>query len=265
MVPVKRFLAILLAVGLICAAGIMSSCSKEGDSKGSETTVASEGENTAEGSKSEGNSGGDGSAASEGENTAEGSKSEGNSGGDGSAGASPENKPAETEPIKVEVGTTVEYKMANYLDEAKDANPDDTERNNIFVQNITRGFARIDDEFMLNDEDTYQLFWAAVEPGNTFTVPFEIPASGKYKVSATLFNGGDFITCQIFIGDQLITGNQDLDCFNSNGGLYDFDFGSFDLKAGKTELTVKCTGKNDSSAGYVFAINSLRLTCEALS
>lgn len=167
--------------------------------------------------------------------------------------------------LKVEVGTVLEYKMAFYLDESVASNADDATdgSGNRFVQNISNGFARIDDEFMLNDEDTYQLFWFAGEEGNTFTIPLNVPASGKYTIDTTLFNGGDFITCQIFLGETLIADN--LDCYNAAGDLYDYNLGSFDLTAGDMDLVIRCTGKNEASSGYVFAINSLKLTCEALS
>lgn len=158
--------------------------------------------------------------------------------------------------ITVEVGTVLNYKAAFYLDEA---NPSSGDK---FVQNLSQDFARIDDEFLLNDEDTYQLFWAAAED-ETFEIPFNIPADGKYNVTLTLFNGGDFGTFQIFIGETLLTSNDGLDCCNKeNGGLTDVDLGDFDLSKGDTKLTIRCVGKSDISDGTVFAINNIALTAK---
>ena len=166
-------------------------------------------------------------------------------------------QPPETNPpVKVEVGTVLNYKTAFYLDEATPSSGDK------FVQNISQNFARIDDEFMLNDEDTYQLFWAA-NNDETFEIPFNIPADGKYNVTLTLFNGGDFGTFQIFIGETLLTSNEGLDCCNKeDGGLKEIDLGDFDLSKGDTKLVVRCMGKSDISDGTVFAINNIALTAK---
>lgn len=161
-----------------------------------------------------------------------------------------------TAPITVEVGTVLNYKTAFYLDEAT---PSSGEK---FVQNLSQGFARIDDEFLLNDDDTYQLFWAASQD-ETFEIPFNIPADGKYNVTLTLFNGGDFGTFQIFIGETLLTSNEGLDCCNKeDGGLKEIDLGDFDLSKGDTKLVVRCMGKSDVSDGTVFAINNIALTAK---
>lgn len=165
--------------------------------------------------------------------------------------------------VKVEVGTVLDYKMAFYLDEAEASNATDDLKK--FVQNISNGYARIDDEFMLNDEDTYQLFWPAEAEGNTFTIPVEVPATGKYTVSLKLHNGGDFGQFQFFLGETLISGSEAIDCYNTAGGLYDYDLGEFDIAEGEVELVVRCTGKSEASAGVVFAISSMTLTCTALN
>ena len=165
--------------------------------------------------------------------------------------------------VKVEVGTVLDYKMAFYLDEAEASNATDDLKK--FVQNISNGYARIDDEFMLNDEDTYQLFWPAETEGNTFTIPVEVPVAGKYTVALKLHNGGDFGQFQFFLGETLISGSEAIDCYNTAGGLYDYDLGEFELAEGEVELVVRCTGKNEASAGVVFAISSMTLTCTALN
>lgn len=164
----------------------------------------------------------------------------------------------------MEVGTVLEYKMAFYLDESVASNADDATdgSGNRFVQNISNGFARIDDEFMLNDEDTYQLFWFAGEEGNTFTIPLNVPASGKYTMTPPYLTAATSSPPN-FPRGNLIADN--LDCYNAAGDLYDYNLGSFDLTAGDMDLVIRCTGKNEASSGYVFAINSLKLTCEALS
>lgn len=164
--------------------------------------------------------------------------------------------PSTSAPVTVEVGTVLNYKTAFYLDEAT---PSSGEK---FVQNLSQSFARIDDEFLLNDDDTYQLFWAAAQD-ETFEIPFNIPADGKYNVTLTLFNGSDFGTFQIFIGETLLTSNDGLDCCNKeDGGLKEIDLGDFDLSKGDTKLIVRCMGKSDNSDGYVFAINNIALTAK---
>lgn len=175
----------------------------------------------------------------------------------GNTSAPDTTQPPETNPpVKVEVGTVLNYKTAFYLDEATPSSGDK------FVQNVSQNFARIDDEFMLNDEDTYQLFWAATND-ETFEIPFNIPADGKYNVTLTLFNGGDFGTFQIFIGETLLTSNEGLDCCNKeDGGLKEIDLGNFDLSKGDTKLVVRCMGKSDISDGTVFAINNIALTAK---
>ena len=160
-------------------------------------------------------------------------------------------EPAQT----IEVGTTVKYKMAFYLDEAELS---DGEK---FVQNITNGFIRIDDEFMINDDDTYQLFWTTTEFGETMTIPMNIAQSGTYNLSITQFNGGDFGIFQYFIGETLLG---EIDCFNSDGKLYTFDLGSVELEAGNFSFIVRRTGQNENSAGAVFAINELNFECTAV-
>ena len=176
--------------------------------------------------------------------------------GSGTTSGTPAQSPETTPPVKVEVGTVLNYKTAFYLDEATPSSGDK------FVQNLSQDFKRIDDEFMLNDEDTYQLFWAATND-ETFEIPFNIPADGKYNVTLTLFNGGDFGTFQIFIGETLLTSNEGLDCCNKeDGGLKEIDLGNFDLSKGDTKLVVRCMGKSDISDGTVFAINNIALTAK---
>ncbi|MBP5256382.1 MAG: hypothetical protein J6Z80_04920 [Clostridia bacterium] len=171
----------------------------------------------------------------------------------------PEDTDAVTEPapIVVNVGTEVEYKMAFYLDETKLS---DGEK---FVQNISNGFMRIDNEFMLNDEDTYQLFWTWTEVGETMTIPISVPAAGNYAVKAVLFNGGDYGIYDVFLGETKIA--SEVDTYNTEGGLYDYDFGSVDLAEGSVDLIIRREGQNESSAGSVFAISSLTLTCNSLA
>lgn len=173
-----------------------------------------------------------------------------------------EPSPLEPSPVSTEVavGDVIEYKMAFYLDEADPSNGYGDPKK--FVQNLSNDFERIDDETLLNETDTYQLFWLAEIEDTTLTIPIEIPADGKYKVDAILFKGGDFNTCQIYIGDVLVSGPEDVDCFQLDGKQEPFEFGSHELQGGETDLVIKCTGKNEESAGYVFAINTLTLTCE---
>lgn len=164
--------------------------------------------------------------------------------------------PATQEPAQtIEVGTTVKYKMALYLDEAQ------LSEGEKFVQNVSNGFIRIDDEFMINEDDTYQLFWTSTEEGETMTIPMNITQSGTYKLTITQFNGGDFGIFQYFIGETLLG---EIDCFNTNGGLYNFDLGSVELDAGDFSFIVRRTGKNENSAGSVFAINELNFECTAV-
>lgn len=171
---------------------------------------------------------------------------------------SPEPSAGENQEIHVEAGTVLEYKMAFYFDESVASNEADVIKK--VVQNLSNGYESLTDESLLNDEDTYQLFWAA-EEGATLTIPIEIPADGRYDIGLCLHMGGDFGTHQIFIGETLLT-EEDLDLYSGEGGLTDFSLGAFDLTAGETELMIRCTGQNEASAGSVFGINALTLTCE---
>lgn len=165
----------------------------------------------------------------------------------------------DTKEVKVEVGTAIDYKMAFYFDESVASNEADVIKK--VVQNISNGYESITDESLLNDEDTYQLFWAA-EEGATLTIPIEIPASGKYDIKLCLHTGGDFGTHEIYIGEDLITDSEGINLYSEEGGLADFELGEFDLPAGETELMIRCIGQDEASAGSVFGISTMTLTCE---
>lgn len=166
-------------------------------------------------------------------------------------------EPVTTELQVVETGTVLDYKMAFYFDESVASNEADVIKK--VVQNISNGYESITDESMLNDEDTYQLFWAA-EKGATLTIPIEVPTSGKYDIKFCLHTGGDFGTHQIFLGETLLTDSEDINLYSEEGGLTDFELGEVELAAGETELMIRCTGQDEASAGSVFGISTMTLT-----
>ena len=156
-------------------------------------------------------------------------------------------------------GTVLDYKMAYYFDESYASNETDGMKR--VVQNISKGYETITDEALLNDEDIYQLFWAAQKDA-TLTIPIEIPFSGRYNVKLCMHTGGDFGTYQIYIGDTLLTTSQDMDLYSEDGALTNFKLGAVELPAGEMNLLIRCTGQNESSAGSVFGISTMTLTCE---
>ncbi len=164
---------------------------------------------------------------------------------------------------EAKVGDTYFYNMAYYLSVAEPSNATE-EDNHKFLQNISQGYARIDDDLLVNDDDVYQLFWSAVDIGDTLTIPFKVSATGTYSVKFSLHMGGDFGTFQVYFDDEMISSKKGVDVYRSaDGGLYDFELGQAVLEAGDHELIFRLKGQNAMSAGRVFGISSMTLTLDS--
>lgn len=178
-------------------------------------------------------------------------------------GAATTVKPDEPTKPEVKVGDSFYYNMAYYLDASVPSNATENDKRK-FLQNISQGYARLDDEILVNDEDIYQLFWQTSDLGDTLRIPFRVSATGTYTVKFSLHMGGDFGTFQIYFDDDLISGNRGVDLYRSaDGGLYDFDLGKAVLTEGDHELIFRLKGQNAMSAGRVCGISSMTLTVDS--
>ena len=153
--------------------------------------------------------------------------------------------------------------MAYYLDEAVPSNATESDKHK-FLQNISQGYARLDDEILVNEDDVYQLFWSATDFGDTLTIPFTAQATGTYTVKLSLHMGGDFGTFEVYFDDELISGKSGVDLWRSaDGGLYDFELGQAVLTEGEHELIFRLKGQNAMSTGRVFGVSSMTLTLDS--
>ena len=172
-------------------------------------------------------------------------------------------EPSDPNVPQINVGDKLFYNMAYFLDEAIPSNATEEDKHK-FLQNISNDYVRIDDEFMVNEDDVYQLFWSPSSVGDTLIIPFAAPKAGTYSVKLSLHCGGDFGTFDVFFGDDLLTGSKGVDLFRSaDGGLYDFEIGECVLEEGDNELIFRLKGRNDMSAGSVFGVSSMTLTYES--
>ena len=164
---------------------------------------------------------------------------------------------------EIKVGDAFRHNMAYYLDEAIPSNATENDKHK-FLQNISQGYARLDDEILVNDDDIYQLFWSATNFGDTLTIPFAVQATGTYTVKFSLHMGADFGTFEVYFDDELISGKRGIDLYRSaDGGLYDFELGQAVLTEGNHDLVFRLKGQNAMSSGRVFGISSMTLTLDS--
>lgn len=152
------------------------------------------------------------------------------------------------------------FKLTNYIKEAVPSNRTE-ELPRRFVQNMDRDWKAAFNAHDVLPEDNGQLFWELPKSESnsaTFTVPLNVAASGKYKVTARLFMGGDFGKFEVSLGGKAIG---TVDCYGE-GGLTDMNLGEVELTAGTNNLVFKCIGFNESNtaSNCNLGIHSLTLT-----
>jgi hypothetical protein len=108
-----------------------------------------------------------------------------------------------------------------------------------------------------------QLFWTSARPGDRLEMTFEVPAKGKYAVSAALTMARDYGIVRVHLDDAPL--GDPLDLYNfpdviSTGAL---SLGSASLDAGTHRLTLEIIGANPAAAaGDKLGLDYLRLTAE---
>ncbi|QIN80471.1 hypothetical protein GBA65_20305 [Rubrobacter marinus] len=94
-----------------------------------------------------------------------------------------------------------------------------------------------------------QLFFLATEPGDTFTVAFDVPAGGSYDVSAYLTKARDYGSYTLAVDGKRL------------GGVFDgysptvtrtgpVPLGGVGLRKGRHEITLTVTGKNPAASNF---------------
>jgi hypothetical protein len=106
-----------------------------------------------------------------------------------------------------------------------------------------------------------QLFWTGGKKGDTLTLELEVPATGKYDVSAVLTMASDYATVQFGLDDKPLGGPLDLyhapDVITS-GVL---KLGTVELKEGTHHLTIRITGANPAAVPkYMVGLDYVWLT-----
>jgi hypothetical protein len=94
-----------------------------------------------------------------------------------------------------------------------------------------------------------QLFWSGAKPGDKLDLTFDVPAKGKYTLSAAFTMAADYGIVQARLDDAPL--GEPLDLYNfpdviSTGALA---LGSKTLDAGNHRLTLEITGANPAAAG----------------
>jgi hypothetical protein len=105
-----------------------------------------------------------------------------------------------------------------------------------------------------------QLWWSGAKKGETLTLAFEAPATGKFDVSAVLTMAADYATVQLAIDDKPLGGP--LDLYNSpdviTTGVQ--KLGRIELKEGTHHLIITITGSNPAAVQqFMFGLDYLLL------
>ncbi len=94
-----------------------------------------------------------------------------------------------------------------------------------------------------------QLFFLSREPGDTFTVSFDVPAGGSYDVSAFLTRAPDYGSYTLAIDGKQLGG-----AFDGYGTavtrIGPVPLGHVGLRKGRHEITLTVTGKNPAASAY---------------
>ncbi|MBK9214152.1 MAG: hypothetical protein IPM59_00905 [Chloracidobacterium sp.] len=103
-----------------------------------------------------------------------------------------------------------------------------------------------------------QLFWGGGEPGAVLDLNLDVATAGRYTVELELTRAPDYGQLQFEVDGRRAGG-----VFNGfapnvvhSGPI---NIGGFDLRSGAHKLSVKITGKDRSSSGYLVGIDRVRL------
>ena len=101
-----------------------------------------------------------------------------------------------------------------------------------------------------------QLFWTGGRPGETLTLELDVPATGKYVVSAVTTMASDYAVVQFGLDDKPL--GKPLDLYHAvdvvTSGV--LTLGEVELKEGSHHLTVKVTGANPAAVKrYMFGLD----------
>jgi hypothetical protein len=104
------------------------------------------------------------------------------------------------------------------------------------------------------------LWWhVGVKPGATLTLGFPAPSAGKYKVFGRFLTARDYGIHQLSING--VPAGKPIDFYNPEvTPTEERELGTFDLKAGENQITIKAAGKNEKAAPqYMFGLDYLLL------
>ncbi len=103
-----------------------------------------------------------------------------------------------------------------------------------------------------------QLWWIGGAEGATATLNLPAPADGSYGVTGYFTRAADYARIQLSLAGQPVGPEIDLYAPNvvPTGAV---SLGTVNLKEGKNPLTVKITGKNPASTGYLVGIDAFVL------
>lgn len=106
-------------------------------------------------------------------------------------------------------------------------------------------------------EDAH-LWWQPARTGETLTVQLPAPSDGQYNVTGYFTKGPDYGTVEIRLGDQVLVPSLSFyDASVVPSGPV--SLGTVALKAGDNALTVRVTGRDASSSGYLVGIDAFVL------
>ena len=105
-----------------------------------------------------------------------------------------------------------------------------------------------------------QLFWTGGKPGETLTLELDVPATGKYVVSAVTTMASDYAVVQFGLGGKPL--GKPLDLYHApdvvTSGV--LTLGEAELKEGSHHLTVTITGANPVAVRrYMFGLDYVAL------
>lgn len=104
------------------------------------------------------------------------------------------------------------------------------------------------------------LWWhAGMKPGDSLTVAFNAPKTGKYRVFARFLTARDYGIHQLSING--VKAGEPIDFYNPEvKPTKEIDLGVFDLKQGENELTVNVVGANEKAIkAYMFGLDYILL------
>jgi tetratricopeptide (TPR) repeat protein len=97
------------------------------------------------------------------------------------------------------------------------------------------------------------LRWTPLSVGARLAIPFDVPRSARYRISAQFSKGADFGQFRLLIDGMPV--GQPLDGYSPRIVASDeIVLGDFSFEAGERELVFEITGRNPESTGHVVGI-----------